>query len=25
MKKYGWFVLDFPTKKIIKKIVLSNY
>lgn len=25
MKKYGWFILDFPNKKIIKKIVLSNY
>ena len=25
MKKYGWFILDFPNKKIIKKIILSNY
>lgn len=25
MKKYGWFVLDFPNKKIIKKIILTNY
>lgn len=25
MKKYGWFILDFPDKKIIKKIILSNY
>ena len=25
LKKYGWFILDFPNKKIIKKIILSNY
>lgn len=25
MKKYGWFILDFPNKKVIKKIILSNY
>lgn len=25
MKKYGWLILDFPNKKIIKKIILSNY
>ena len=25
MKKYGWFILDFPNKKIIKKFVLTNY
>ncbi|MBR2877095.1 MAG: phosphatidylinositol-specific phospholipase C domain-containing protein [Clostridia bacterium] len=25
MKKYGWFILDFPNEKIIKKIILSNY
>ncbi len=25
MKKYGWFILDFPNEKIIRKIVLSNY
>ena len=25
MKKYGWCILDFPNKKIIKKIILSNY
>ncbi len=25
LKKYGWLILDFPNKKIIKKIILSNY
>jgi 1-phosphatidylinositol phosphodiesterase len=25
LKKYGWFILDFPNPKIIKKIILSNY
>ena len=25
MKKYGWFILDFPNEKIIRKIILSNY
>ncbi len=25
MKKYGWIVLDFPTEKICRKIILSNF
>lgn len=25
MKKYGWFILDFPNEKVIRKIILSNY
>lgn len=25
MKKYGWFILDFPNEEVIRKIILSNY
>lgn len=24
-KKYGWLILDFPTEKICRKIILSNF
>lgn len=25
MRKYGWIVLDFPTEKICRKIILTNF
>lgn len=25
LKKYGWIVLDFPTEKICRKIILTNF